>query len=518
MDIRQTRLGILCGGTPAPGVNAVLAALTQECLQENIEVIGFLEGFKRLRTGNSLIEKLDRQRVSQIQYTGGSILRVSKKQIEDEKHADNALRVLEHHRIRYLVTIGGVKTAYSSHWIAKAATKAKYKLSVVHIPKTIFNDLPLPDDVATFGFDTAVSVGSSIIRNLDTDARTMLRWYIVTVVGAVTGHLALAIGKSASSALTLIPEDFIDQLKEEGRKLTFKEICDLVEVCIIKRRIWNREYGTVVLSEGLIDLMAADEVKERFKDADIGHQDLGRSVALELRKRFENRKIEMYVWWHNIGNECRAAPPSARDMEACRDLGFGAVRYLLHGGTGVMLTIKGGSLYPIQFEDIIDPEHFSTKIRFVDKNKLAYLVAQAYMVKLRKKELTDPSSLNKLARAANCSPAEFEAAFKGVALDSKDFSSIFTMPRSDSRHDLQKLTLRGIESKLNVMDRDNSLADKEPASAVGSRYTASRIVAAPVSTVDTSDTTATITTVKSSSSAASQSSDHKSEADDSAMV
>jgi len=184
-----------------------------------------------------------------------------------------------------------------------------------------------------------------------------------------------------------------------------------------------------------------------------------------------------------------------------------------------MLTIKGGSLHPIQFEDIIDPEHFSTKISYVDKNKLAYLVAQAYMVKLRNKELTDQSSLNKLARAANCSPAEFEAAFKGVALDSKDFSSIFTMPRSDSRHDLQKLTLRGIESKLNVTDRDNTLADKEPASAVGSRYTVSRIVAAPLSTVD-SDTTATINTVKSSSAAASsgQSSDQKSEADESVMV
>jgi len=261
----------------------------------------------------------------------------------------------------------------------------------------------------------------------------MIRYYIVTVIGAVTGHLALAIGKSAAASLTLIPEDFIGQKD----KLTFKKICDIVEATMIKRRSWGRDYGTVVLSEGLVDLMDAKDAKDRFGDVDIGHQDLGRHVSLELRARFQKRGgDEMYIWWHNVGNECRAAAPSAQEVESCRDLGFGAVRFLIKGATECILTIKGGAICPVPFVDIIDPKNLSTKIRFVDKSKLAYLTAQAYMVKLSKQDLSDFGTLVKLARAGGCSTEEFKSYFADIAFDSKDFSSIFNLPRSGSRPDL----------------------------------------------------------------------------------
>jgi 6-phosphofructokinase len=90
-----------------------------------------------------------------IHREGGSILRTSKFQVGDEKEVDNCLRVLEMNRVRYLVTIGGTNTAFSATKVCAAAKRSKYKLSVVHVPKTIFNDLPLPDGARTFGFSTA---------------------------------------------------------------------------------------------------------------------------------------------------------------------------------------------------------------------------------------------------------------------------------------------------------------------------------------------------------------------------
>jgi len=219
--------------------------------------------------------------------------------------------------------------------------------------------------------------------------------------------------------------------------LQFKTVCDIVEATMIKRRSWGRDYGIVVLSEGLVDLMDPKDVKDRFGDADIGHQDLGRHVSLELRKRFKERGTEeMYIWWHNVGNECRAAAPSAQEVESCRDLGFGAVRFLLKGATECILTIKGGAICPVPFADIIDPKSLSTKIRFVDKTKLAYLVAQACMVKLTKEDLADIGTLTKLARAGGISKEEFVTNFSPIAFDSKDFNSIFNLPRTSSRPDL----------------------------------------------------------------------------------
>ena len=52
-------------------------------------------------------------------------------------------------------TIGGTVTAYSASLVASAAKAANMKLSCVHVPKSIFNDLPLPENAKTFGYDTA---------------------------------------------------------------------------------------------------------------------------------------------------------------------------------------------------------------------------------------------------------------------------------------------------------------------------------------------------------------------------
>ncbi len=66
---------------------------------------------------------------------------------------------------------------------------------VTHVPKTIFNDLPLPDNCYTFGFSTARELGVKIVNNLSSDAKCLGRWYIIVVIGARTGHLSLDIGK-----------------------------------------------------------------------------------------------------------------------------------------------------------------------------------------------------------------------------------------------------------------------------------------------------------------------------------
>lgn len=228
--------------------------------------------------------------VTRIYNTGGSMLRTSKQQLQTSVHVDNCLRVLQHHRVRYLVTIGGTQTAYSASLVVSAAAAAKYKLSVVHVPKTIFNDLPLGDGVTTFGFSTAREVGCQLVQNFANDARTMLRWYILVCMGQVdntlnnesatiamqgnskknsivlivvfflvfsfcyfykfdrhlfssvllavfsclqkAGHLTLGIGKAGASTVTIIAEDYMNRTTP----LTFAELATVLEAAIYKVR------------------------------------------------------------------------------------------------------------------------------------------------------------------------------------------------------------------------------------------------------------------------------------------
>jgi len=410
MDLRNPVVGILVGGSPAPGVNGVISAVTLEALNQSCTVIGFYEGFKQMKQGISMTTTLEAKDVSRIHDQGGSILRTSKRQVSTAKEVDNCLRVLEMHRVRYLVTIGGTETAYSVSMVAKAAQAAKIKLSIVHVPKTIFNDLPLPDGSRTFGFSTAREVGSRLAHNFHTDARTMLRWYVLVVMGQKAGHLALGIGKAAAATVTIIPEEF------KNKKVTFSTIADMLEASIYKRKALGKEYGVAVLAEGLVELMDQKEVTERWGgDSDAAHQEIGRHLAVELTKRFAKQKVECTVVARNLGNECRAADPNADDAVLTRDLGFGAMHYLLEGQTGAMIAMKGNDIVSIPFESVMNPKTGMLYTREVDVSKMFYRVSQSYMFKLFTSDIQNIAFLHQMAQAANMTPEAFLARFASVA-------------------------------------------------------------------------------------------------------
>ena len=122
--------------------------------------------------------------------------------------------------------------------------RGKGGIAVVHVPKTIDNDLPMPGGIPTFGYETARHWGVELVENILEDARATGRWYFVTTMGRYTGHLALGIGKAAGATVTLIPEEF----KEE--KLSFKKVADMLEGSIIKRLSIGKDYGVAILAEG----------------------------------------------------------------------------------------------------------------------------------------------------------------------------------------------------------------------------------------------------------------------------
>ena len=154
-------VGVLVGGGPAPGINGVIGAVTLEARNRARKVIGFYDGFQWLMRGDTTrTRELLKDDVSRIHFQGGSILNTSR--ANPTKKAEDVERVvatLDRLGIGYLVTIGGDDTMYAASQVAKYAAG---RIRVCHVPKTIDNDLPLPGEIPTFGFETARQLGSAL--------------------------------------------------------------------------------------------------------------------------------------------------------------------------------------------------------------------------------------------------------------------------------------------------------------------------------------------------------------------
>lgn len=426
--MNNPKLGILVGGGPAPGINGVIGAATIEAVNSGMSVIGFYDGFKWLSTGKFVTERhaetLTIADVARIHFDGGSILRTARSSLLDESRlddtttvnpdpekVDNVLRNFTELGVTHLITIGGDDTALSARFVAE---KTGGRIRVVHVPKTIDNDLPLPGDIPTFGFSTARDLGARLVANLMEDAKTTGRWFVSVAMGRHAGFLALGIGKSAGVTVTLIPEEFPETT-------TVQRIVDVLEGSVLKRIAMGRRDGVAVVAEGLAyrlgDINELEKILGRKVPTDAaGHPrlaevPLARMLTDALTQRFEERGDKIIFVPQTLGYMLRCAAPTPLDMSYCRDLGHGAVRLLLDEGAdmsgGVMVTLQGGNLRAMSFAEMINPRTRRTRIRTVDINSDSYRVARAYMIRLEKGDLEDPVMLAKLARAAKMDDAEF---------------------------------------------------------------------------------------------------------------
>jgi 6-phosphofructokinase len=111
-----------------------------------------------------------------------------------------------------------------------------------------------------------------------------------------------------------------------------------------------------------------------------------------------------------VGYELRGADPIPYDIEYTRDLGYGAVRFLLSGGSGAMITLDEGRLRPVSFVEMADPSTGKTRVRFVDVTAEAYEVGRKYMIRLEKEDFA-PGSVEALAKTARMGVHEFVSRF-----------------------------------------------------------------------------------------------------------
>jgi 6-phosphofructokinase 1 len=380
-------VAILCAGGPAPGINTVISSVTKIFTKNGYNVLGLNGGYKSLFSDEPAFEYLDFEYADQIYSRGGSALKMSRyKPKDDEFKVD----FFKKNNVKLLVTIGGDDTASTANRLAKFLAKQKMDVKNIHVPKTIDNDLPLPEGTPTFGYHSAKEEGVRLSTTIYEDARTSGNWFVVSAMGREAGHLAFGIGTACHYPMIIIPEMF------NKTKMTFDKITRMVVSSMVKRRILGIDYGVAMISEGVFHFMSDEEIIDtgiNFTYDEHGHPELGNVSKSHIfnmltQQHLKTLRITVKSRPEEIGYELRCCRPIAYDLSYATRLGLGVFSLYKNGETGCMATIdRGGNISPLYLKDVED-ENGKVKPRLVNmdsesvqvifKNNLHYITKEDY--------------------------------------------------------------------------------------------------------------------------------------------
>lgn len=380
-------IAILCGGGPAPGINTVIGTVAKVFLKNGYRVLGLHSGFKTLFTPAPKIQEIDFPMADKIYNQGGSALEMSRyKPADTEFNVDFFVK----NNVKLLVTIGGDDTASTANRIAQFLGKQNVNIRNIHVPKTIDNDLPLPEGQPTFGYQSAKEEGVKIASTVYEDARTSGNWFIVSAMGREAGHLAFGIGASCHYPMIIIPEMF------NKVEITYNRIINLIISSILKRQILGISYGVAIVSEGVFHFMTDEEIKNsgiQFTYDDHGHPELGNVSKAHifnvlLQQKLKALKLNVKSRPVELGYEIRCVRPIAFDLLYCALLGLGVKKLFDQGHTACMVTSDHtGEIKPLFLKDVTNEKGKvmprlvnmeSAKVKLVFENGLQFITKSDY--------------------------------------------------------------------------------------------------------------------------------------------
>ena len=363
---------ILCGGGPAPGMNSVSMSVAKTFITKGFRVIGLHGGYSGLFSKNARTEDLTFAIADRYFNRGGSYLEMSRFKPTDADFENNFnLDLFKDNNIKLLVTIGGDDTASTANRISKFLAAKGYPIANIHCPKTIDNDLPLPGNAPTFGYNSAKNEGAHLARTVYEDARTSGNWLVISAMGRTCGSLALGIGEATHCPMTIIPEMF------NKSEICLDKVVKLSISAILKRKVMGINYGTIVAAEGLFHEFKAEEMEAagvRFSYDDHGHPELGKvskAVLFNDLLEAEFKKIGLKVKSRpvEIGYDVRCQDPVAYDLTYCTELAMGVYQLFSEGKTGCMVYVDAyGNVSPLYLADLQDPKTGKIPPRVVDIN------------------------------------------------------------------------------------------------------------------------------------------------------
>ncbi|HEY3595781.1 MAG TPA: 6-phosphofructokinase [Polyangiaceae bacterium] len=401
------RVGIVFSGGPAPAANAVISSAAISFLDDDRQVVGFFHGYSTLQDYNASTNRLlpdthyrllTERDLRGLRNSRGILIGTARanpgKGIETEADLDdpqkttrlrNVYNALVDLELDALISIGGddtLKTANLLYLYQQKLPPSARRIQVVHLPKTIDNDYRGID--FTFGFFTAVVVMAKEIQNLRADAIATSSYFIIETMGRKAGWLSYGVGIAGEANLIVAPEDVDDTIStmedvrddhgnaKRDRRLNIEALVDKIVNLIITRERREKHYGTVVLAEGLSELLPdsflANLPRDEHGHLSLGRINLGTIVAQMVTDRYHARTgRKKKLTGLQLGYESRCAPPHAFDVMLGSQLGIGAYRALVEENLDGHMVSAGGQLdlSYVPFKDLINPENLRTEIRYI---------------------------------------------------------------------------------------------------------------------------------------------------------
>lgn len=335
---RIKRLAVNTGGGDAPGLNAVIRAVTASACKLGWEVYGLRDGYGSFLGGEPLM-KLDKKAVRGISHLGGTILGTTNKnnpfetkvRLPGMKRDRLAAKVIverfQEMGFDGLIAVGGDGS------LRIAAGLKKLGLSVIGVPKTIDNDLAHTH--RTFGFDTAVQTATEAIDKLYAGAAAHERVMVVEVMGRYAGWIALHAGLGGSADVILIPE------------IPFS--MSAVAAHLNARKAEGRPYAVVCVAEGAVPKGGRRFFKggkTKGRERQLGGS--GEWVAAEITKRtkMETRTLV-------LGHLQRGGSPTTYDRLLALRYGASAVRLAAKGLWGTMVSFQPPKMSYVPLEKAV---------------------------------------------------------------------------------------------------------------------------------------------------------------------
>ena len=334
----RLRIAINTGGGDAPGLNAVLYAVTMAADRRDWEVYGILQGYAGLFDTSKIIE-LTPERVAGIVEHGGTMLGTTNRGdpfhrpvpgAKGETHDESDVLVENFKRLGFdvLVAVGGDGSLSIAHKLSQKG------IPVVGVPKTIDNDLA--GTLATFGFDTAVSTATDAIDKLRPTAQAHERIFVVEVMGRYAGWIALNSGASGSADAILIPE------------IPF----DLDRVCarLAENERHGKRWGIVVVAEGATPKGGAMVTRAPAGSGrtEVVLGGIAELVAKEIAAR-TGKETRSLV----LGHLQRGGSPTTFDRLLALRFGAAAVRIIAEGKRNVMVAFRPPEMVAVPIPEVI---------------------------------------------------------------------------------------------------------------------------------------------------------------------